>query len=164
MRLDLLHGSVYVWICASVRGCVFLSQGVHSSGCGLSLPVCDSGRCEVRVTRAGWSCFLSDWSDWLLLGNSQALRCHGAWKREMSHPSLPTGETSSLSPGPGFTRSHKEALPSSLHFQPGLLKLILGVALKLCQGCCPDGTQSPLGLGGLRPPLQAFPVLHWSGS
>lgn len=34
----------------------------------------------------------------------------------MSHSSLPTGETSSLSPGPGFTRSHKEALPSYFHF------------------------------------------------
>lgn len=107
-----------VWVCACVRGCVFLVQGVHSSGHGLTFPVGDGGSCEVRVARVGWSCCLADWPGWLLLGNSQALRCHGAWKRGMSHSSLPTSfrETSSLPPGPGFTRSHKEALPKFLPF------------------------------------------------
>lgn len=81
----------------------------------------------------------------------------------MIHFSLPTGETYSLTPGPGFTKSHKEALPSFFHFQPGQLKLNLGAASKLCQGCCPDGIQSPLGLGGLRPLVQSFPwlILVW---
>lgn len=67
--MNLVHGYVSVWVCAYVRGCVF-RIGVHSSGCGLSLPVRNGGRWEVRVARAGWNCFLFDWPGWLLLGNS----------------------------------------------------------------------------------------------
>ena len=52
------------------------SQGVHSSGHGLSLPVGDGRRPEVRVAGVGWSRVLSAWPGWLLWGNSQALGCH----------------------------------------------------------------------------------------
>lgn len=101
--LHLAYGCVSVWVCACVRGCVFLIEGVHSSRCGLFLPVGDGGRCEVRVARAGWSCFLFDWPGWLLLGNSQALRCHGAWKRGMNHPpSLPAYRNFFPVPRAGF--------------------------------------------------------------
>lgn len=106
---------VCVGLCLCERVCVS-RPGVHSPGRGLTLPVGEVGSCKVRLARAGWNCRLWDWPGWLLLGNSQARRCLGDWTRGMSHSSLPTslGETSSLSPGPGFTVSHKEALPFSI--------------------------------------------------
>lgn len=35
---------VSVWVCACVRGCVFLIQGIYCSRCGLSFPVGGGGR------------------------------------------------------------------------------------------------------------------------
>lgn len=95
LGVEVLVFAFSIWMCVCVGLCLcesvyVLIEGVHSSRCGLFLPVGDGGRCEMRMARAGWSCFLSNWPDWLLLGNSQALRCHRAWKRGMNHPpSLP---------------------------------------------------------------------------
>ena len=49
---------------------MFLSQGVHSSGQGLSLPVSDGDgrRPEVRVAGVGWSRVLEAGPGWLLWG------------------------------------------------------------------------------------------------
>lgn len=155
-----------VWVCACVRGCVFLVQGVHGSGHGLILPVGDGGSCEVRTAREGWSCCLSDWPGWLLLGNPQALRCHGAWKRGMSHSSLPTGlrETSSLSPGPGFTRSHKEALPKFLPFSGRPAALSVGAARGCAKGAAQLGPSPHRRQLVCGHPHRTLPGLHWSAS
>lgn len=147
-----------VWVCVCVGLCVCVSHpGVHCSGHGLPLPVGEGGSCEVR-SHGRVDLLFSDWPGWLLLGNSQPLRCHGAWKRRMSHSSLPTGlrETSSLSPGPGFTRSHqshKEALPKPLPFLGRPADTEPAAASRVLRRC----DQVPLKRGALRLPPQDLP-------
>ncbi|KAL0605563.1 hypothetical protein AAY473_022161 [Plecturocebus cupreus] len=78
---------------------------------------------ERTVARAGWNCFLSARPGWLLLGSEMSQSQAG---RSESPPALRrcVGETSSLSPGPGFIGSHKKALPKLgfFRFQPDLRK------------------------------------------
>lgn len=115
--LHLAYGCVSVWVCACVRVFVFSSRVSTVPGV-----VCSSLWVMVGGARWEWpgqggavfsltgliGCF---WVIPRLWGVTEPGR-----EEWIILPPYQLTETSSLSPGPGFTRSHKEALPRLLSF------------------------------------------------
>ena len=117
---------VCVWVCVCVRvGCV--------SHPGCPLPVGDGERCEARVARVGWSCFLGLVGCFSVISRLWCVMSLG--EKNESPPPPPTVEKllpcpqGQVSPG-----AIKRPCPSFFCFQVGLPKPSPGAASALCQG------------------------------